>query len=158
MKITFVTLLIDRDATTKIPVQVPEYELPVLEELYAVENLHVVQRGQVNIDKFDVDEVFAVLSNKYARTSAGAEAFKAAYRNKREFERAVEVHAEDPDEGEGQADLAALASANAPEVIAALGSLTDEELAELAEIEKAGKNRKGVLDAISATLGEGGGE
>lgn len=43
---------------------------------------------------------------------------------------------------------------NAPEILADLKGQTVEQLAEHAEAEKAGKNRKGVLEAITAELAE----
>ncbi|MDH7548264.1 hypothetical protein [Stenotrophomonas geniculata] len=170
VSLLLLTLVIDRDATTKLPVQIFDYELPIVEELYPPESISEAKREAIEVSNFDVAEVFAGLQNKYGRTEEGAEALKYAYRNDRDFAKAVassiaaakdeaalgDQEQDDGDDGEEEqpTELEALAGKTVAEIEAALDSLTDEELQELAAIEKAGKGRKGVIDAINAALGD----
>ncbi|GAB3054118.1 hypothetical protein [Stenotrophomonas tumulicola] len=166
VSLLLLTLVIDRDATTKLPVQAFDFERPILNELYPEESISEVKRESIEVKNFDVAEAFAGLENKYGRTAEGAEALRYAYRSRAEFAKAVETSiagakedsglVEDEEEGDQPAELEDLASKTIAEIEAELDNLTDEELHELAEIEKASKNRKGVLDAISAALGEQG--
>lgn len=173
VSLLLLTLVIDRDATTKLPVQVFDYELPILDELFAEGAVITeIKSEKFDVQNFDEAEVFAGLKNKYGSTAEGAEALKAAYRNERAFFKAVaasiaaaktstsaeSVEAEDEEEDDQPDDLEALAGKTVAEIEAALDNLTDEDLQELAEIEKGGKNRKGVIDAINAALGNQGGE
>lgn len=63
---------------------------------------------------------------------------------------------EDDEEGQGGNAGDSLLDGNVKEVVAKIeaAELSAEELAALAEQETAGKNRKGVLDAIAAKKGE----
>ncbi|HHA2973254.1 hypothetical protein E5C33_09400 [Stenotrophomonas maltophilia] len=174
VSLLLLTLVIDRDATTKLPVQVFDYELPVLEELFADGAVITeVKSEPFEVHNFDEAEVFAGLKNKYGSTTEGAEALKAAYRNERAFSQAVaasiaaaktstsaeNVEAEDEEEDDQSGDLEALAGKTVAEIEAALDNLTDEDLHELAAIESAReKPRKGVLDAIATALGDQGSE
>lgn len=170
VSLLLLTLVIDRDATTKLPVQIFDYELPIVEELYPPESISESKREAIEVSSFDVAEVFAGLQNKYGRTAEGAEALKYAYRNERDFAMAVassiaaakdEAQQADQDGEEEDyqpTELEALAGKTVAEIEEALDNLTDEDLQELAEIEKAGKNRKGVIDAINAALGDQGSE
>ena len=170
VSLLLLTLVIDRDATTKLPVQIFDYELPIVEELYPPESISESKREAIDVESFDMAEVFAGLQNKYGRTAEGAEALKYAYRNERDFAKAVassiaaakdeaqQADQDDEEEDDQPTELEALAGKTVAEIEAALDNLTDEELQELAEIEKAGKNRKGVIDAISAALGDQGSE
>lgn len=170
VSLLLLTLVIDRDATTKLPVQIFDYELPIVEELYPPESISESKREAIEVSNFDMAEVFAGLQNKYGRTAEGAEALKYAYRNERDFAKAVassiaaaKDEAEQFDQGDEEEDdqpteLEALAGKTVAEIEAELANLTDEDLKELAAIEKAGKNRKGVIDAISAALGDQGSE
>lgn len=170
VSLLLLTLVIDRDATTKLPVQIFDYELPIVEELYPPESISESKREAIDVKDFDVAEVFAGLQNKYGRTAEGAEALKFAYRNERDFAKAVQtsissakdeaeqVDQDDEEEDDQPTELEALAGKTVAEIEGALVNLTDEDLQELAEIEKAGKNRKGVIDAINAALGNQGSE
>lgn len=170
VSLLLLTLVIDRDATTKLPVQIFDYELPIVEELYPPESISESKREAIEVENFDMAEVFAGLQNKYGRTAEGAEALKYAYRNERDFAKAVassiaaakdeaqQADQDDEEEDDQPTELEALAGKTVAEIEEALDNLTDEELQELAEIEKAGKNRKGVIDAISAALGDQGSE
>lgn len=167
VSLLLLTLVIDRDATTKLPVQAFDYELPILEELYPAESISEVKRETIEVKNFDQAEVFAGLENKYGRTAEGAEALKFAYRNQRDFDKAVASSiaavkadpTDSPDEEEEEdqpTELEALAGKTIAEIEEALGTLTDEELHELASIEQGReKPRKGVLEAIERALGEG---
>jgi len=170
VSLLLLTLVIDRDATTKLPVQIFDYELPIVEELYPPESISEQKREAIEVKDFDVAEVFAGLQNKYGRTPDGEEALKHAYRNEREFTKAVQesiaaakdeaeqVDQEDEEDDDQPTELESLAGKTVAEIEAELENLTDEDLHELAEIEKAGKNRKGVIDAINAALGDQGSE
>ncbi|GEM_PF-7039531 len=170
VSLLLLTLVIDRDATTKLPVQIFDYELPIVEELYPPESISESKREAIEVENFDMAEVFAGLQNKYGRTAEGSEALKYAYRNERDFAKAVassiaaakdeaeQFDQDDEEEDDQPTELEALAGKTVAEIEEALDNLTDEELQELAEIEKAGKNRKGVIDAISAALGDQGSE
>lgn len=171
VSLLLLTLVIDRDATTKLPVQIFDYELPIVEELYPPESISESKREAIEVENFDMAEVFAGLQNKYGRTAEGAEALKQAYRNEREFSRAVQASMDsakdeaqqadqdDEDEDDQPTELEALAGKTVAEIEAALDNLTDEDLHELAAIENAReKPRKGVLDAIATALGNQGSE
>lgn len=170
VSLLLLTLVIDRDATTKLPVQIFDYELPIVEELYPPESISESKREAIEVENFDMAEVFAGLQNKYGRTAEGADALKYAYRNERDFAKAVassiaavkdeaqQADQDDEEDDDQPTELEALAGKTVAEIEEALDNLTDEELQELAEIEKAGKNRKGVIDAISAALGDQGSE
>jgi hypothetical protein len=171
VSLLLLTLVIDRDATTKLPVQIFDYELPIVEELYPPESISESKREAIEVKDFDVSEVYAGLQNKYGRTAEGAEALKHAYRNDREFAKAVQasiaaakdeaeqVDQDDEEEDDQPTELEALAGKTVAEIEAALDNLTDEDLHELAAIENAReKPRKGVLNAIAAALGDQGSE
>lgn len=171
VSLLLLTLVIDRDATTKLPVQIFDYELPIVEELYPPESISESKREAIEVENFDMAEVFAGLQNKYGRTAEGAEALKYAYRNERDFAKAVassiaaakdeaeQVDQDDEEEDDQPTELEALAGKTVAEIEAALDNLTDEDLHELAAIENAReKPRKGVLDAIAAALGDQGSE
>lgn len=171
VSLLLLTLVIDRDATTKLPVQIFDYELPIVEELYPPESISESKREAIEVSNFDMAEVFAGLQNKYGRTAEGAEALKYAYRNERDFAKAVassiaaakdeaeQFDQDDEEEDDQPTELEVLAGKTVAEIEAALDNLTDEDLHELAAIESAReKPRKGVLDAIATALGDQGSE
>jgi len=151
-KIPHVLLLIDRDASTKIPVMVPEYEQTILEEIYGEELVHEVegQGKDLEVEDFDVQKAFDGLVSKYQPTAEGDLARKQLYPKVRDLEKrlkalGVKVASKDDDGGDDS-----LASGTIAQITASLGGLSDEELDQLAEDEAAGKDRAGVHSAIEA--------
>ncbi len=61
-----VTAIIDRDAHTKLPATVFEYELPILELLYGEEQVAVVAEEDVEVQSFSANEAFDALRRKYS--------------------------------------------------------------------------------------------
>ena len=152
-KIPHVLLLIDRDASTKIPVMVPEYEQTILEEIYGEELVHEVegQGKDLEVEDFDVQKAFDGLVSKYQTTAEGDMVRKRLYPKVRDLEKrlkalGVKASAKDED-GEDDSNLA---SGTIAQITASLGGLSDEELDQLAEDEVAGKDRAGVHAAIEA--------
>lgn len=151
-KIPHVLLLIDRDASTKIPVMVPEYEQTILEEIYGEELVHEVegQGKDLEIEDFDVQKAFDGLVSKYQSTAEGDLARKQLYPKVRDLDKrlkalGVKVASKDDDGGDDS-----LASGTIAQITASLSGLSDEELDQLAEDEAAGKDRAGVHSAIEA--------
>lgn len=79
--LTFVTLLIDRDASTKLPTTVPEYEQSILEEIYGEELVTELKTEEVLIEEFDIGATFAGLVKKYGG-NADSDAARARYFNR----------------------------------------------------------------------------
>lgn len=79
--ITFVTLLIDRDASTKLPTTVPDYEQSILEEIYGEELVSELSAEEVTVEDFDVGIAFAGLVKKYGG-NADSDAARARYFNR----------------------------------------------------------------------------
>lgn len=79
--ITFVTLLIDRDASTKLPTTVPDYEQSILEEIYGEELVSELSTEEVKVEDFDVGIAFAGLVKKYGG-NADSDAARARYFNR----------------------------------------------------------------------------
>lgn len=151
-KIPHVLLLIDRDASTKIPVMVPEYEQTILEEIYGEDLVHEVegQGKDLEIEDFDVQKAFDGLVSKYQATAEGDLARKQLYPKVRDLDKrlkalGVKVASKDDDGGDDS-----LASGTIAQITASLSGLSDEELDQLAEDEAAGKDRAGVHSAIEA--------
>ncbi|HBS61647.1 MAG TPA: hypothetical protein DEB32_02730 [Stenotrophomonas sp.] len=151
-KIPHVLLLIDRDASTKIPVMVPEYEQTILEEIYGEDLVHEVegQGKDLEIEDFDVQKAFDGLVSKYQSTAEGDLARKQLYPKVRDLDKrlkalGVKVASKDDDGGDDS-----LASGTVAQITASLSGLSDEELDQLAEDEAAGKDRAGVHSAIEA--------
>ncbi|WP_313250765.1 hypothetical protein [Stenotrophomonas sp.] len=79
--LTLVTLLIDRDASTKLPTTVPEYEQSILEEIYGEELVTELSSDEVQVENFDVGVAFAGLVKKYGG-NADSDAARARYFNR----------------------------------------------------------------------------
>lgn len=79
--LTLVTLLIDRDASTKLPTTVPEYEQSILEEVYGEELVTEIESKEVQIEDFDVGTAFAGLVKKYGG-NADSDTARARYFNR----------------------------------------------------------------------------
>lgn len=85
-----VTLLIDRDASTKLPTTVPEYEQSILEEIYGEELVTELETKDVEVADFDPGAAFAGLVRKYGG-NADSDAARARYFNRqRDLEKFID--------------------------------------------------------------------
>lgn len=152
-KIPHVLLLIDRDASTKIPTEVPEYEQVILEEIYGEDLVFEQSSRDVEIEDFDPQKAFDGLVTKYQATAEGDRARKQLYPKLRDLERRLKSAGvkvgKVSDKGEGSDDES-LSSGTIAQITATLGDLSDEELDQLEADEKSGKDRAGVHAAIEA--------
>lgn len=154
-KIPHVLLLIDRDSSTKIPAFVPDYEQPILEEIYGEELVHEVpaEAKDVEVEDFNVQKAFDGLVSKYQSTPEGDHARKLYFSKVRDLEKklkalGVKVNAGDEGEDDGEDD--SLTAGTIAQVTERLGGLSDEELDQLEQEEANGKDRAGVHAAIEA--------
>lgn len=152
--IPHVLLLIDRDSSTKIPAFVPDYEQPILEEIYGEELVHEVpaEAKDVEVEDFNVQKAFDGLVSKYQSTPEGDHARKLYFSKVRDLEKklkalGVKVNAGDEDE-DGDDD--SLTAGTVAQVTERLAGLSDDELDQLEEEETSGKDRAGVHAAIEA--------
>lgn len=160
--LTFVLLLIDRDASTKIPVEVPDYEQSILEEVYGEELVFEHSSREVEVEDFDVQKAFDGLVSKYQATAEGDRARKVLFPKLRDLEKRLGIKAGAEGKQSAKAQGKQSASQDAPpaepslldgkvdEITAGLASLSDDELTALVDEEAAGKDRKGVHAAIEA--------
>lgn len=107
--LTFVTLLIDRDASTKLPTTVPEFEQSILEEIYGEELVTELETKDVQIEDFDVGTAFAGLVKKYGG-NADSDAARARYFN-RERDLAKFIDSRQPSAAKAAAKAPALTAA-----------------------------------------------
>ncbi|HST44497.1 MAG TPA: hypothetical protein VLK29_04650 [Luteimonas sp.] len=152
--LTQVTLLIDRDASTKIPVVVYDYEQPLIEEIYGEELVHEHDSKDVEVEDFDVQAAFDGLVSKYGTNAESDRARKLLYPKLRDFEKRIGFTAAQAKAGanaeSGSAGGTKLSDGTVAEITAKLAGLSDEELDQLEEDEQAGKQRAGVMSAIEA--------
>lgn len=152
-KIPHVLLLIDRDASTKLPALVPEYEQPILEEIYGEELVHEVEdkAQDIEVEDFEVQKAFDGLVSKYQNTPEGDRARKVFYPKVRDLEKKLKALGVTVKAGgdDGQDD-GSLTSGTVAQITEKLGGLSDDELDQLADEESAGKDRAGVHAAIEA--------
>jgi hypothetical protein len=152
--LTQVTLLIDRDASTKIPVVVYDYEQPLIEEIYGEELVHEHDSKAVEVENFDVQAAFDGLVSKYGRNAESDLARKRLYPKLRDLEKRLGFTAAQAKAGAnadaGAASGTKLSDGTVVEITAKLSGLSDEELDQLEEDEQAGKQRAGVMSAIEA--------
>lgn len=156
-KIPHVLLLIDRDASTKIPALVPEYEQVILEEIYGEELVHEVEdkAQDIEVEDFDTQKAFDGLVSKYQATAEGDRARKLFYPKLRDLEKRLGIKAGAQADAKGKKAPAkpegeSLADGTVAEITAQLESLSDADLDQLANDEAAGKDRSGVHAAIEA--------
>lgn len=149
--ITHVLLLIDRDSSTKIPVEVPDYEQAILEEIYGEDLVYEVSSRDVEVEDFDVQKAFDGLVSKYHGTAEGDRARKVLYPKLRDLEKRVGVKAGAVKSSAAKDDDDdSLASGTVAQITAKLTGLSDDELDQLEQDEKDGKDRAGVHAAIEA--------
>lgn len=90
VQILVYTLLIDRDASNKLPTQVPEYERVILEEIYGEEFVQEIDATTVTREDFDLGMAYEGLVAKY-RANPEADAARARYFNRpRDLERFIQ--------------------------------------------------------------------
>lgn len=85
--IELVKLRIDLKPGISVPVEVPDYELPVLAELHGEDRMiedESVPRKKAETPFFE--DAWTYLTGKY-HTKDGEEAFKRVYRNEKDFKR-----------------------------------------------------------------------
>lgn len=91
--LALLTLLIDRDSSTKVPVTVFDYERAILEELHGEELVYEVSAKDIEIKDFDVQKAYEGLKSKYQRNKESEIAFKRIYPNVRDLARRVGIKA-----------------------------------------------------------------
>lgn len=159
--LTYVLLLIDRDASTKIPVEVPDYEQTILEEIYGEELVFEHSSRDVEVENFDVQKAFDGLVSKYQGTAEGDRARKLLFPKARDLGKRLGIK-----EGAGKSEGSetkpkrgakqqsegseGLADGTVADITAQLSSLSDAELDQLDQDESGGKDRAGVHAAIQA--------
>lgn len=150
--LTQVTLLIDRDAGTKIPVVVFDYEQPLLEEIYGEELVYEVEAKDVELEDFDVQAAFDGLVSKYGSNPESDRVRKLLYPKLRDLEKKLGVSAKSAKASQPEPSTGgqSLTSGTVAEISDRLADLSDEELDQLEAEEKAGKARAGVLSAIES--------
>lgn len=156
--LTFVLLLIDRDASTKIPVEVPDYEQSILEEIYGEELVFEHSSREVEVEDFDVQKAFDGLVSKYQATAEGDRARKVLFPKLRDLEKRLGIKAGEEGKKAGKKaskapaeDQPSLLDGTVDDITAGLASLSDDELNALdAEEAAREKPRKGVHGAIEA--------
>jgi len=155
--LTYVLLLIDRDASTKIPVEVPDYEQQILEEIYGEDLVFEQSSREVEVEDFDVQKAFDGLVSKYQHTPDGDRARKLLFPKLRDLEKRTGIKAGAQDEAKPKGKKAAakpegdsLVDGTVAEITAQLESLSDDELDQLSNDEAGGRDRSGVHAAIEA--------
>ncbi|WP_313642332.1 hypothetical protein [Stenotrophomonas sp.] len=174
ISLIFVTLLIDRDASTKLPTTVPEYEQSILEEIYGEELVTELSTEEVQVDDFDVGIAFAGLVKKYGG-NADSDAARARYFNReRDLEKfignrqpkagksapatapaktaaekkAAEAAAKAGKSAPAATDFAELLAGDVASITVKLKDLTDADLVAIEAAETEGQAREDLLAAI----------
>ncbi|KRG86168.1 hypothetical protein H7691_12455 [Stenotrophomonas sp. CW117] len=88
--LTLVTLLIDRDASTKLPTTVPEYEQSILEEIYGEELVTELETKDIEVEDFDAGIAFAGLVKKYGGNSDSDTARARYFNRQRDLEKFID--------------------------------------------------------------------
>lgn len=66
--ILMLTLLIHRDASTKIPAVVPDYEFPVIAAIYGEDHVEEVEQNEVDVDaEINARQAYEALVSKYEK-------------------------------------------------------------------------------------------
>lgn len=171
--LTLVTLLIDRDASTKLPTTVPEYEQSILEEIYGEELVTELSSDEVQVEDFDVGTAFAGLVKKYGG-NADSDAARARYFNReRDLEKfignrqpsgtkaaakapaptaaekkAAKAAAKAGKDAPATTDLTELLAGDVASITEKLKDLTDADLVAIEAAETEGQAREDLLAAI----------
>ena len=169
--LTLVTLLIDRDANTKLPVTVPEYEQSILEEIYGEELVTELETKDVEVGDFDVGAAFAGLVKKYGG-NADSDAARTRYFNRqRDLEKFIESRqpsagkvakasaptktaaekkaaAKAAKDGAQTPDFTELLAGDVASITEKLKGLSDADLAAIEAAEAEGQAREDLLAAL----------
>lgn len=84
------TVMVDRDANTRIPQQVLGYEVPVILEIYGEDRVFVIESEEIDTSDFDVERAYDGLRTKYRKYG---DQLKAVYGSMAQFARVVGVKA-----------------------------------------------------------------
>lgn len=76
--VSMVALIIDKGPTNKIPVDVPEYEVSILQDIHGGDSVFEVGREDVWVDNFDLQATFDGLVSKY-QSNTEADSARARY-------------------------------------------------------------------------------
>jgi len=98
-KVMVLTVLIDRDASTKIPTTVYEWEFPILEEIHG-EGLITIVDEKPSVTTMTAGEAFNQLLTKYKHKEAHA-IIKGLYRNAAALARRTRLPMNDTDNTKG---------------------------------------------------------
>lgn len=131
------------------------YKLLTTAIVTALDASNPTARGVVwnPVEVNDVQEAEALAQVGIAQeTSDKATVETVAARRAKPADAVADQDDDDDDETEVEVSFAELLEGTVDDVAAALADMDVEQLAGLAEAERAGKNRKGVLDAIEAYL------
>ena len=164
-----VTLLIDRDASTKLPTTVPEYEQSILEEIYGEELVTELETEDVQVEDFDVGTAFAGLVKKYGG-NADSDAARARYFNRqRDLEKFIDSRQPSTTKGStkapaktsttkgaakggkaatGDTDFTELLAGDVATITEKLKGLSDADLVAIEAAEAEGQAREDLLAAI----------
>ena len=172
INLLLITLLIDRDASTKLPTTVLEYERPILEEIYGEELVTEIESKEVELADFDVGIAYAGLAKKYGGNADSDAARSHHFHGQRDLERWIANR--QPSEGKAAAkaapktaaekkaaakaakeaaapsatDFTELLAGDVSSIVAQLKGLTDADLAALEAAETEGQSRDDLLAAI----------
>lgn len=168
----FVAIIIELNKVTKLPKIVPAWHLPVYQEKFGdmleigdyeerevdvIDPIEEAQRMRANFG-VDVDTKQSYFDVVYGRGPRALNALESAMEAKLTKRSKAKKKVNEDD-----AELLAILEGSVPEVTEALADLTAPQLVRLGELEKAGKDRKGVHDAIAeydteeVAIGEGAG-
>lgn len=95
MQVTMITAIIDHSAHVKIPVTVPEYEIPVIEEIFGQENVQVTGEKLITVERYNAADAHAALLRKYRQNEAEV---RAVYRGPKSLARESDLSYERGDE------------------------------------------------------------
>ena len=88
-------VVIDRDASTKLPTTIFDYELPYLDVIYGEDHYEIVQEDEVDVPNFDVLEAYEGMRQKYKRHENEFDDVRNVYPDVRAFAKAIGLPAPD---------------------------------------------------------------
>lgn len=65
--LTQLVVIIDRDASLKLPATIFEYELPILQAIYGEDQVYVAEEDDVEVEAMTANEAHEALRRKYAQ-------------------------------------------------------------------------------------------
>ncbi|MNM58990.1 hypothetical protein D3C81_702340 [compost metagenome] len=171
INLLLITLLIDRDASTKLPTTVLEYERPILEDIYGEELVTEIESKDVELTDFDVGIAYAGLAKKYGGNADSDAARSRHFHGQRDLERwianrqpsggkaAAKAAPKTPAEKKAAAkaaktgapeavDFTELLAGDVPSIVAKLKGLADADLVAIEAAETEGQGREDLLAAL----------